>query len=95
MAAGIKAAHPEVSRVLLFGSFARDDFGARSDIDLLIVLRSSELPVRDRVGAFLEHCTTYPTDVFPLTEAELEARLRDRDPFWTRAVAEAIDCSPA
>lgn len=95
MAAGIRAAQPEVSRVLLFGSFARGDFGARSDIDLLVVLKASDRAIEDRVAGFLEHCTAYPTDVFPLTEAELDERLRAGDPFWTRAIREAIDCSPA
>jgi predicted nucleotidyltransferase len=93
MAARIRAAHPEVSRVLLFGSTARGDFGARSDIDLLVVLKHSDLDVRDRIGAMLPHCTEYPTDVFPLTETELDERLRGGDPFWTRAVAESIECS--
>ncbi|HXK59932.1 MAG TPA: nucleotidyltransferase domain-containing protein [Acidobacteriota bacterium] len=35
---------PEVQRVLLFGSFARTDYSARSDIDLLIVLRTLPNP---------------------------------------------------
>src|SRR6266571_168617 len=73
MAGRIAANHPEVTRIILFGSFVRQDFGTRSDLDLLIVLKSSRLPVRERVGEFLEECSNYPTDVFPLTEAELES----------------------
>jgi predicted nucleotidyltransferase len=46
----IAANHPEVSRIVLFGSFARGDFGARSDMDLLVVLRSSDLSIRDRIA---------------------------------------------
>jgi predicted nucleotidyltransferase len=95
MAGRIVAAQPEVSRVLLFGSWARGDCGARSDLDLLVVLKSSSVPVRERIGEILRECGAYPTDVFPLTEAELEGRLRAGDPFWTRAVREAIDCTPA
>ena len=93
MAAQIAARHPEVTRVLLFGSCARGDFGARSDLDLLILLRSSNLSVKDRIGEFLKECAAYPTDVFPLTEDELQERLREGDPFWTQAVREAVDCS--
>jgi predicted nucleotidyltransferase len=92
MAARIAARHPEVSRVLLFGSFARGDFSARSDMDLLVILKSSSLPVRDRIGEFLQDCIAYPTDIFPLTEDELNQRLRELDPFWTRAMKEGIDC---
>jgi predicted nucleotidyltransferase len=85
--------HPDVSRVLLFGSCARGDFGARSDLDLLVVLKSSDRSIPERIGELIGECTAYPTDVFPLTEAELAARVRERDPFWTRALREAIDCS--
>ncbi len=94
MAAQIAARHPEVSRVLLFGSFARGDFNAHSDIDLLILLKSCDLPIRDRIGEFLNDCAAYPTDVFPLTEEELQQRLLERDPFWTQAMKEAVDCYP-
>jgi predicted nucleotidyltransferase len=90
MADRIAAKHPDVVRVLLFGSHARGDFGARSDLDLLVVLRASTLPLRDRVSEYLSDCTAYPTDVFPLTADELRARLADGDPFWSRAVREAI-----
>ncbi len=88
----IAANHPEVTRILLFGSFARGDFGTRSDMDLLIVLKSSDLPIRDRIAEFLKNCSEYPTDVFPLTEMELETRLKSSDPFWVRALREAIEC---
>ena len=93
MAVQIAARHAEVTRVLLFGSFARGDFSARSDLDLLIVLKSSSLPVTDRIGEFLKECAAYPTDVFPLTEEELRERLEQGDPFWLRAVGEAVDCT--
>jgi predicted nucleotidyltransferase len=92
MAARIAANHPEVRRVVLFGSFARGNFSARSDIDLLIVLKSSDLPVRERIPEFLSDCSAYPTDVFPLTEAELDLLLRDSDPFWMQVVREGIEC---
>ncbi|MBI4473152.1 MAG: nucleotidyltransferase domain-containing protein [Acidobacteria bacterium] len=81
-----------MTRILLFGSFSRGDYTARSDMDLLIVLRTADLPVRDRIEEFLKYCSEFPTDVFPLTEAELEARLKDSDPFWVRALREGIEC---
>jgi predicted nucleotidyltransferase len=88
----IAARHPEVLRVVLFGSFARGDYSTRSDLDLLVILKYSDLPIRDRIAEFLRECDAYPTDVFPLTEEELQARLREGDPFWTRALQEGIDC---
>jgi predicted nucleotidyltransferase len=80
---------------VLFGSFARGDFSAWSDMDLLIVLESSSMPIRDRIAEFLSDCGIYPTDVFPLTEAELQQRLQEADPFWTRALKEGITCYSA
>ena len=94
-AARMAARNTEVQRVLLFGSFARGDFSARSDMDLLIVLRSAKKSIPDRIEEFLKDCSAYPTDVFPLTEQELRARLKENDPFWTQALKDAIQCYPA
>lgn len=77
---------------MLFGSFARGDFSARSDIDLFVVLRCSGAPTRERIAEFLKDCAEYPTDVFPLTEDELQTHLSESDPFWTQAVREGIEC---
>lgn len=86
----IAAAHPEVLRILLFGSFARGDYGARSDLDLLIVLKESDKPASERLGDFLQYVPAYPTDMFPVTEAEIAARLQEGDPFLARALNEGI-----
>ena len=90
MADRIAARRPDVSRVLLFGSYARGDFSARSDLDLLIVLKGSHRPWQDRIDDFLADCAAYPTDVFPLTEGELRDRVNEGQPFWTRALKEAV-----
>ena len=90
MADRIAAGHPEVTRVLLFGSYARGDFSARSDLKVLIVLQESHRPLKDRIDDFLADCTAYPTDVFPLTEGELRDRVNEGEPFWTRALKEAV-----
>ena len=73
-------AHPEVRRVLLFGSYARGDFGLRSDADILLVLSSSPHEryfdrIPDFLGFFLD--LSVPVDIFPYTEAEVE-RMRNR-----------------
>ena len=90
--ASIHSNNARINRIVLFGSFAREDFGVHSDLDLLIVLNSSALPIRERVSEFLEECSIYPTDVFPLTQAELDERLQGGDPFWTQALREGIEC---
>ena len=44
--------HPEIERVILFGSLARGDAVPGSDADLLLVLRDSERPFRGRAGTY-------------------------------------------
>jgi predicted nucleotidyltransferase len=83
-------ARPDVAEILLFGSFARGDYGPRSDLDLLIVLEQSDRPFVERIGEFLRLVPPYPTDVFPYTREEIEARLAEGDPFLGRAIAEGI-----
>jgi len=90
----IASLHTEVVKVLLFGSFAREDYGVRSDMDLLIVVRHSDEPARERIGRFLEHAPAYPTDMLVYTESEVRIRLSEGDPFLTRALQEAIQLFP-
>ena len=82
--------HPQVLRILLFGSFAREDYGTRSDLDLLVILKESEKSVPERIADLLKYAPAYPTDIFPLTVAEVESRLEAGDPFLQRALREGI-----
>jgi predicted nucleotidyltransferase len=86
--------HPEVARVLLFGSFARGDYGARSDLDLLIILKASNQTGRDRIERFLAYAPVYPTDMLVYTEDELHARVSAGDAFLSGALKESIQLWP-
>ncbi len=86
----IAAEYAHVSRVILFGSFARGDYGPKSDLDLLVVLLQSEIPIRERISELLKLVSEYPTDIFPLTVAELQSRIAEGDPFIAKALAEGI-----
>lgn len=87
----LAASDPTVTRVLVFGSFAREDYTVKSDLDLLVILSSSDKPRRERVPGVLDAMPPYPVDVFPFTEAELEAARREGDPFVLRALREGIE----
>jgi len=93
-AARIAARHPEVLKVLLFGSFAREDYGTRSDLDFLVILRHSDEPLRERIERFLADAPAYPTDMLVYTEQELQARISGGDAFLTRATNESIQLFP-
>jgi len=75
--------------VWLFGSRARGDFGARSDVDLLLLASTAGPRQMDRpldYRALLERIPA-PVDLLVLTPAELDA-LADQ-PFYRRLLAEA------
>jgi predicted nucleotidyltransferase len=90
-AANLAARCPEVTRVLLFGSYARNDYTLKSDLDLLVVLSSCDRGQPARLTGFLPDLPVYPIDVFPYTEAELDAAARTGDPFVKRALSEGIE----
>jgi predicted nucleotidyltransferase len=84
---------PEVKRVLLFGSSAREDWGLRSDADVLIVLKESEHKrFFDRIPRYLNLFVKVPLpiDIFPYIEDELK-RMKERgNPLILRALKEGI-----
>jgi predicted nucleotidyltransferase len=89
-AARLKDAHPEVERVGLFGSYATDTYGPRSDADLLIVLDASDKPFRDRIPDFLPADLSVPCDVFPYTAGEIERLQQDDSPWIKHILREVI-----
>jgi hypothetical protein len=86
--------NPEVSRILLFGSFARGDYGFRSDLDLLVILRESSEIAAERIGRFLAYAPVYPTDMLVYTDDELSARVSAGNDFLARALRESIQIWP-
>jgi uncharacterized protein len=66
------ASDNDVEEIVVFGSFETDTYSPGSDIDLLIVLRDSKMPPRERIPAFLPEKFPVPVDVFPFTRAELD-----------------------
>ncbi len=73
-AAEVLARHPQVLEIVVFGSFAEGAWAPGSDLDVLIRLRSSDRPVRDRVQDLLPAAFPVPLDVFPYTDAEIAER---------------------
>lgn len=64
----------DVDEVVVFGSFARGTYAPGSDLDLLVVLREADRPIRDRIAALLPHEFPVGVDIFPYTRAELAER---------------------
>jgi predicted nucleotidyltransferase len=82
----LKAYAPQ--KVILYGSFARGDYHALSDVDLLIVKDTSR-PFVQRIGDVLEYVDS-PLRIEPMVYTSVElARMQDSgNPFLIGALAE-------
>jgi len=69
--------HPELVRLGVFGSWARGDWGVGSDLDLIAVVRDSDLPFHERAREWAYERLPVPADLLIYTEAE-----------WRRLAAE-------
>lgn len=86
---------PEIERVILFGSLATGQAVPGSDADLLVVLTRSEHPFLARIPLYMPEGCQIPVDVFPYTQAELEAMQASGNAFLKRALAEGVEIFPA
>lgn len=84
-AAQIRKQHPEVERVTWFGSWVTGLPAPGSDVDLCLILSSSDKPPRDRVPDYLPLGFPVGVDLFAYTKDEFE-RLRISSPGWYKAI---------
>lgn len=63
--------------VVLFGSFARGDYTAASDADILIILQESPLRFDERIPLYRPRRIGVSVDVFPYTLAEARQSFRE------------------
>lgn len=89
-AAEARAAHPEIQRVLLFGSLARGDYSASSDADLIVVVRREFQGVLER-APYQIHTPVISTDTLVYSESEFERLAADPAGFLARNLAGAIE----
>ena len=78
-------------KIILYGSFARGDFGKDSDIDMLIIKESKKTrPERasDVYRLTWEVDRTLPFEPLVFTPKELEQRLKLGDPFFLTILKE-------
>ena len=87
----LKARRPEVERAVLFGSLQRGAAVPGSDADVLLVLRTTDLPFSERAAVYRPEGAGIPVDLFVYTRPELDAMLTDGNRFVSRALAEGRD----
>lgn len=84
----IVSKHPEIKRIVLFGSVARGDAVPGSDVDLLLVLSSSPRPFLERMTEFQPERFPVGVETFAYTEEELEKMHAEGNWFIRRALKE-------
>jgi predicted nucleotidyltransferase len=70
-------ADSNVLAVVLFGSFARGDYTAASDADVLILLRESNLRFDERIPLYRPRRIGVSVDVFPYTLQEARQSVKE------------------
>jgi len=86
----IREQHPEVERVIWFGSWITGLPAPGSDVDLCLILSSSDKPPRDRISEYLPLGFPVGVDLFAYTKDEFE-RLRQSSPGWYAAIISGLE----
>jgi len=73
--------HGEVNRVGYFGSYAAGNWSVGSDLDLIVVVESTELPFERRGLQFRTSSIPVPCDLLIYTESEWERLERKHSRF--------------
>jgi predicted nucleotidyltransferase len=60
--------HPEIRRIIWFGSWVNGIPGPWSDVDVCLILSHSELSPRNRIPRYLPSGFPVGIDLFPYTE---------------------------
>ena len=85
-----RAARPEIGRVFLFGSFARGDWTAAGDADLMVVVDREFEDILDR-SPYQIYTKAIQTDSLVYSRREFEQMAQDPESFVARNLAAAIE----
>lgn len=81
----LRTEHPEVIQVIWFGSWVNGLPTPGSDVDLCIIISSSDKPMRERITDYLPVGFPVGIELFPYTRAEFED-LQEKSPSWYKAI---------
>ncbi len=79
----------DVIRIGYFGSYARGDWGVGSDLDLIIVVESSDQPFERRASKWDATELPVPADVLVYTDEEWQS-LEQEGRFYQTVTQEAV-----
>lgn len=82
---------PDVLRVGYFGSYARDDWGVGSDLDIVLILAEcDDPPLRRALGFDTITGLPVPVDLLVYTQEEWDRLQAERSSFVLRLAKEAV-----
>jgi len=89
----IRVKFNHVNKILLLGSFLKQNYTPESDVDLLIVVGHDEKPFLERRDLFYDFFKNIPFDVNMLvyTEAELDNMLNKGNLFIKNVLSESTE----
>lgn len=86
----LRREHPEIERVIWFGSWVTGLPAPGSDVDLCLILTASSKSSRDRISEYLRLGFPVGVDLFVYTREEFE-RLKQSSPAWHKVITSGID----
>lgn len=81
--------HPAVLRIGYFGSYARGNWGAGSDVDLIVIVETSDEPFQTRSSKWDATELPVPADVLVYTAREWQSLSREGR-FYPAVMQEAV-----
>jgi len=88
-AEGMLEKRKDVLNIGYFGSYARGDWGVGSDLDIIVILERSDLPVERRAAEWDTTMLPVPADLLVYTEEEWQA-MKEGGRFCRAVMQEAV-----
>jgi len=84
-----------IADVVLFGSYARGNFHADSDIDVLVILKKDDIKIKDQINAISDDAMEAEgyedlLSVIIMTESQWEQAKKLSTPFYNSIINEGI-----
>lgn len=79
----IKAEHPKVNEITLFGSFSKGDFTPSSDIDIAIIVDKTDKRFIERSDDYVDYFTEFPfdTNLVVYSAEEIDRMIKNGNSF--------------
>ena len=80
----------DILRIGYFGSYARGDWGVNSDLDLILIVESSDIPFWERALEWDVNCLPVPVDILVYTQKEWQDLISQDGRFARMITREAV-----